>query len=146
MAAAEPIPREVRRSGWHDQKDTSVCYHIHSRWRLRDTTSQPRKAGITRLKQRTPQQISLFSIELACGTFAAMRNFPTLIVLLLLSISVYLAGQEASPATGTISTAAILEKSLIATGGIEAHQRLQSLSARGAVGFENYISSHPLGD
>jgi hypothetical protein len=54
-----------------------------------------------------------------------------LFLLLTISISVY--GQAPVPATGKISAEEILEKNLIATGGLEAHKALQTLVASGGI-------------
>jgi hypothetical protein len=54
-----------------------------------------------------------------------------LILLLMISISIY--GQNPVPATGKISAAEILERNLIATGGLEAHKALETLVASGEI-------------
>lgn len=51
-------------------------------------------------------------------------------------------GQKPSAAAGTISAAQILEKYIQATGGLQAHKRLETLIAQGDFGF--YLP-HPLG-
>ncbi|HKD81456.1 MAG TPA: hypothetical protein VKH81_17315 [Candidatus Angelobacter sp.] len=61
---------------------------------------------------------------------------------LLLTISISLNGQENGPASSKISAAEILEKNLIATGGLEAHKALETLVASG----EFRLNTTHLGD
>lgn len=71
-----------------------------------------------------------------------MRGISTHILLVLaLGFSAGAYGQDARQ-IGRISVAEILERSLIATGGLEAHQKLRSFAADGNFGFS---LSHPLG-
>jgi hypothetical protein len=58
-----------------------------------------------------------------------------LFLLLTISVSVY--GQTPVPATGQISAAEILEKSLIATGSLEAHKAFETLVANGEIRLNN---------
>lgn len=59
---------------------------------------------------------------------------------LILVFSLCSYGQSAPATSSKISAADILEKNLIATGGLEVRQRLESLSARGDV----FLSAYPL--
>ncbi|HKD81455.1 MAG TPA: hypothetical protein VKH81_17310 [Candidatus Angelobacter sp.] len=61
---------------------------------------------------------------------------------LLTTMSISVGGQGAAPAAGMFSAAEILEKNLIASGGLEAHQRMQSYYARGDFGV---TLDHPQG-
>lgn len=65
-----------------------------------------------------------------------------LLSFLLLFISIFAYSQKTEPATGKISAAEIIQKSLIATGQQEGHQRLQSLAVRGNFGIR---LDHPQG-
>ncbi len=67
----------------------------------------------------------------------------TLWVLVALIVSVSAQENKKAPPTGGITATVILEKNLLATGGMEAHQRVQTLLARGDFGF---TSVHWLGD
>src|SRR5262249_43828112 len=87
-----------------------------------------------RLERATPQQISRFSERYACGTFARMTRLPIrMFLFLLLTISISAYGQETVPVPSKISAAEILEKNLIATGGLEAHKALETLVASGEI-------------
>jgi hypothetical protein len=91
-------------------------------------------SSILGIFQLTSQHISRFSERYACGTFAHMTRLPTRVLfLLLLTLPLFVYGQETVPVKGKISAAEILEKNLIATGGLEAHKALETLVASGDI-------------
>jgi hypothetical protein len=60
-----------------------------------------------------------------------MRAREVFYILIIASICYSSSGQQAEPPKGQISVSEILRKNLIATGGLEAHQALESLVASG---------------
>lgn len=95
---------------------------------------------------KIPVNQRIFSPLVWCNTLQAMTRLSAHIMLLFMvffSIAAY--GQEARPATSKISAAEILQRNLIATGGLEAHQRIQTLTARGEFRFSSY-PLHQMGD
>jgi len=57
------------------------------------------------------------------------------VVLFVLVVAIGATGQDADRAAGKITAAGILERNVIATGGREAHQRLQTFTAQGDFGL-----------